>query len=84
MSLEPTPLIHLDVGALLTRFFFSLPPNVDFEVDDIEEEWVFDEPFDYIHSRLMTSSIADWKEYLKNCYELSSSSNIAPLPLPAV
>ncbi|KAI3545095.1 hypothetical protein CSPX01_05301 [Colletotrichum filicis] len=46
-----------------------LPPNVDFEVDDIEEEWVFDEPFDYIHSRLMTSSIADWKEYLKNCYD---------------
>ncbi|KAK1473699.1 hypothetical protein CABS01_04361 [Colletotrichum abscissum] len=42
----------------------SLPPNVDFEVDDIEEEWVFDEPFDYIHSRLMTSSIADWKDNL--------------------
>ncbi|KAK1452023.1 hypothetical protein CMEL01_06597 [Colletotrichum melonis] len=41
-----------------------LPPNVDFEVDDIEEEWVFDEPFDYIHSRLMTSSIADWKDNL--------------------
>ncbi|KAL0781382.1 hypothetical protein CaCOL14_002717 [Colletotrichum acutatum] len=55
-----------------------LPPNVDFEVDDIEEEWVFDEPFDYIHSRLMTSSIADWKEYLKNCFELSPALDPPP------
>ncbi|TID03687.1 Secondary metabolism regulator LAE1 [Colletotrichum higginsianum] len=47
----------------------SVPPNVDFEVGDIEDEWIFDDDFDYIHSRMMTSSIADWKDYLQRCYE---------------
>ncbi|KAK1726224.1 S-adenosyl-L-methionine-dependent methyltransferase [Colletotrichum acutatum] len=55
-----------------------LPPNVDFEVDDIEEEWVFDEPFDYIHSRLMTSSIADWKEPQVQIFLHSRNSNLTP------
>ncbi|KXH46149.1 hypothetical protein CSIM01_11053 [Colletotrichum simmondsii] len=55
-----------------------LPPNVDFEVDDIEEEWVFDEPFDYIHSRLMTSSIADWKELQVQIFLHSRNSNLTP------
>ncbi|OHE98946.1 hypothetical protein CORC01_05842 [Colletotrichum orchidophilum] len=58
-----------------------LPPNVDFEIDDLEEDWVFDEPFDYIHSRLMTSSIADWKEYLQKCYELSPLPHYLPINL---
>ncbi|KXH45430.1 hypothetical protein CNYM01_00819 [Colletotrichum nymphaeae SA-01] len=60
------------------EFHSSLPPNVDFEVDDIEEEWVFDEPFDYIHSRLMTSSIADWKELQVQIFSHSRNSNLTP------
>ncbi|KAK2002256.1 methyltransferase domain-containing protein [Colletotrichum falcatum] len=44
------------------------PPNVIFEVDDLEEEWMYSQPFDYIHSRFMTSSVSDWKVYLKKCY----------------
>ncbi|KXH67422.1 hypothetical protein CSAL01_11958 [Colletotrichum salicis] len=52
---------HSEVGPAEQE---SLPPNVDFEIDDIEEEWVFDGSFDYIHSRLMTSSIVDWKDNL--------------------
>ncbi|KAJ0270924.1 hypothetical protein COL940_011319 [Colletotrichum noveboracense] len=47
----------------------SVPPNVRFEIDDIEEPWTFSKPFDYIHSRMMTSSIANWKSYLQKCYE---------------
>ncbi|KAL0939109.1 methyltransferase domain-containing protein [Colletotrichum truncatum] len=43
-------------------------PNIKFEVDDIEEEWTYSKPFDYIHSRHMTSSLANWKEYITNCY----------------
>ncbi|KAF5528612.1 Secondary metabolism regulator LAE1 [Colletotrichum aenigma] len=45
-----------------------VPPNVKFEVDDIEEEWIWSRPFEYIHSRLMTSSVSDWEVYLRNCY----------------
>ncbi|KAL0943742.1 methyltransferase domain-containing protein [Colletotrichum truncatum] len=45
-----------------------VPPNVVFEVDDIEEPWTYSQPFDYIHSRLMTSSISQWKPYLQKCF----------------
>ncbi|KAJ0273932.1 hypothetical protein Brms1b_003531 [Colletotrichum noveboracense] len=47
----------------------SVVPNVKFEIDDIEEEWAYSQPFDYIHSRFMTSSISSWKEYLTKCYD---------------
>ncbi|KAF6803339.1 methyltransferase domain-containing protein [Colletotrichum sojae] len=46
-----------------------IPSNVYFEVDDIEERWIFSRPFDYIHSRMMTGSIRDWPTYLRNCYD---------------
>lgn len=45
-----------------------VPPNVRFEVDDVEEEWTYSRPFDYIHSRVMTGSISDWDLYLRRCY----------------
>ncbi|WQF78045.1 Putative S-adenosyl-L-methionine-dependent methyltransferase superfamily [Colletotrichum destructivum] len=54
-------------------FEVSVPPNVRFEIDDVEEEWMHSSPFDYIHSRFMNASIANWKEYIKNCYD-----NLAP------
>lgn len=46
-----------------------MPPNVRFEIDDLEEDWTFAHKFDYIHSRMMTSSFTDWKGYLQKCYE---------------
>ncbi|KAM0325704.1 hypothetical protein ACHAQA_007004 [Verticillium albo-atrum] len=44
---------------------FRVPPNVEFHVDDIEDTWTYSQPFDYIHSRMMTSSIADWPKGLQ-------------------
>ncbi|GKT89793.1 methyltransferase domain-containing protein [Colletotrichum tofieldiae] len=38
------------------------------EVDDVDEPWLYSQPFDYIHIRGMTSSIADWKKFLKQTY----------------
>ncbi|KAF4345853.1 hypothetical protein FBEOM_180 [Fusarium beomiforme] len=35
----------------------SVPPNVKFEIDDIDEEWTYSLPFDYIHSRMMNVSV---------------------------
>ncbi|KAI8316423.1 putative methyltransferase tdiE [Colletotrichum sp. SAR11_59] len=46
-----------------------VPPNVRFEVDDVEDEWTFSRPFSYIHSRVMTSSISDWRLYLRRCFD---------------
>lgn len=50
----------------------SIVPNVKFEIDDIEEEWTYWQPFDYIHSRFMTSSVSSWEEYLTKCYEYAT------------
>jgi len=46
-----------------------VPPNVKFEVDDVESEWTFQKPFDYIHSRSMMVSILDWPKLVKNCFD---------------
>jgi hypothetical protein len=47
----------------------SVPPNVRFIIDDIEEEWQYSSRFDYIHSRMMNSSVADWESYAAKIYE---------------
>jgi SAM-dependent methyltransferase len=41
------------------------PPNLDIQLEDIEEEWVFPEnTFDLIHIRSMAGFIADWPRLL--------------------
>ncbi|KAK1460881.1 hypothetical protein CMEL01_15178 [Colletotrichum melonis] len=45
------------------------PPNVRFEIDDIEDTWTYSRPFDYIHSRVMTSSIKNWEDYTRTCFD---------------
>ncbi|KIW58038.1 hypothetical protein, variant [Exophiala xenobiotica] len=45
-----------------------VPPNVSFEVDDVESEWQYSQPFDFIHSRYMAGSIADWPRLMRQCY----------------
>ena len=47
----------------------SVPPNVRFIVDDIDEEWNYADSFDYIHSRMMALSIKDWEEYIRKIFE---------------
>ncbi|KAH7471693.1 hypothetical protein FOMA001_g13477 [Fusarium oxysporum f. sp. matthiolae] len=38
-----------------------VPPNLQFEIDDIDEEWTYSLPFDYIHSRMMNVSVKNWQ-----------------------
>lgn len=46
-----------------------VPPNCIFEVDDVTLEWTYRKnSFDFIHSREMFGSIADWDEYFRQCY----------------
>ncbi|KAL8706783.1 MAG: hypothetical protein Q9201_000209 [Fulgogasparrea decipioides] len=46
-----------------------VPPNCMFEVDDVTMEWTYrKESFDFIHSREMFGSIADWDEFFRQCY----------------
>lgn len=46
-----------------------VPPNCRFEVDDAEDEWVFSDRFDFIHSRYMSGSISDFPGMFAMCYE---------------
>jgi len=47
-----------------------MPPNVRFEVDDVEADWVHEKDyFDYIHTRNLIGSITDWPNYVKTIYD---------------
>ncbi|BCS27064.1 class I SAM-dependent methyltransferase [Aspergillus puulaauensis] len=46
-----------------------VPPNVAFEVDDVEAEWPQRPPFDFIHSRYMCGSIVDWPRLAQQAYD---------------
>ena len=46
-----------------------VPRNVKFEVDDVEAPWTHPTKFDYIHSRFMAASIADWPKLVRTCYD---------------
>ncbi|KAK4451159.1 S-adenosyl-L-methionine-dependent methyltransferase [Podospora aff. communis PSN243] len=37
-----------------------VPPNLKFEIDDVESPWLHEKPFDFIFCRYMCACIADW------------------------
>lgn len=57
-----------DPGTLAHRHD-RVPPNVRFEVDDVEDEWTYHQPFDYIHCRMMGNAIKDWPKLHRQCFE---------------
>ncbi|KAI1080336.1 methyltransferase domain-containing protein [Whalleya microplaca] len=46
-----------------------VPPNCRFEVDDIEDLWVFSHKFDYIHARHMVGSVKDFPKLFQVIYD---------------
>ncbi|KAF2463807.1 S-adenosyl-L-methionine-dependent methyltransferase [Lindgomyces ingoldianus] len=48
-----------------------VPPNVKFEVDDLEDEWVYSSKFDFIHSRYLACSIRDWPKMMQQAYKFT-------------
>ncbi|ROT35334.1 S-adenosyl-L-methionine-dependent methyltransferase [Sodiomyces alkalinus F11] len=45
-----------------------VPPNCAFEADDLEKEWTWSEPFDFIISRVMTGSFTDYEAFINKAY----------------
>ncbi|KAI9830543.1 MAG: hypothetical protein M1819_005501 [Sarea resinae] len=45
-----------------------VPPNVKFVVDDVESEWSYEKPFDFIHGRYLAGSISDWPKLMSQAY----------------
>ncbi|KAH8689995.1 S-adenosyl-L-methionine-dependent methyltransferase [Talaromyces proteolyticus] len=44
-----------------------VPPNVQFYIDDVESDWMYDadDAFDLIHTRVMGGSIGDWDKFVR-------------------
>jgi hypothetical protein len=59
-----------DLSANMPTF---VPPNVKFEVDDVESPWAHDAKFSWIFSRYMAGSIFDWPSLVGNIYECVAS-----------
>ncbi|KAE9576688.1 hypothetical protein CGMCC3_g7027 [Colletotrichum fructicola] len=45
------------------------PPNVKFEIDDVESPWLHPSKFDFIFSRYLAGSIGDWPKLVRNVYD---------------
>ena len=48
----------------------DVPPNVNFELDDVERDWLYLSKFDFIHGRCLTGSIKDWPRLVGQAYQL--------------
>ncbi|KAK6206806.1 TAM domain methyltransferase [Colletotrichum tabaci] len=57
--------VGIDLSAIQPAF---VPPNVKFEIDDAESSWVGDAKYDFIFSRYLALSIADWPKLVRNIY----------------
>ncbi|KAF4953752.1 hypothetical protein FGADI_5745 [Fusarium gaditjirri] len=57
--------LRLDTANL----FLKAPPNCIFEIDNLEKEWIWSEPFDFIFCRVMTGSFADMENFVQNAYD---------------
>jgi hypothetical protein len=46
----------------------SVPPNLNFEIDDLEQDWTFSRKFNYIHSQMMTGAYKNWPRLVSQCF----------------
>ncbi|RYP50043.1 hypothetical protein DL768_004329 [Monosporascus sp. mg162] len=46
-----------------------VPPNVKFEIDDVESPWLYNIPFDFIFCRYMAACIKDWPKLVQSIFE---------------
>ncbi|KAF4807777.1 Secondary metabolism regulator LAE1 [Colletotrichum siamense] len=46
-----------------------VPPNCYFEADDVEQEWEYEGPFDFIFMRAMVGSFRDWPSILAKAFD---------------
>lgn len=63
---DSTQVTGVDLSPIQPAF---VPPNAAFLIDDIEDEWAFSAPFDFVFARFMTGSIKDWPRFFKQSFE---------------
>ena len=65
-----TQVVGIDLSPIQPLF---VPPNVSFEIDDLEETWTFNQPFDLIFARMTVGAFADRSRFFQQSFE-----NLAP------
>lgn len=46
-----------------------MPPNLSFQIDDLEDNWTFDaSTIDFVFARMLTGSIGDWPRFFSQSY----------------
>jgi hypothetical protein len=45
------------------------PPNCHFEIDDMEDPWVWSSKFDFIYGRYFTPFLSDLPKMTRECYQ---------------
>lgn len=48
---------------------YRVPPNCRFEIDDLEDDWVFKHQFDFIFIRSMIASFKSWPDIFSKAFE---------------
>lgn len=46
----------------------QVPPNCEFLIDDCEQDWIFHNQFDYIHTRAMVAAVKNWSRFFEQAY----------------
>ncbi|ENH74485.1 hypothetical protein FOC1_g10009903 [Fusarium oxysporum f. sp. cubense race 1] len=64
-----TEVIGIDLSPIQPNF---LPTNLQFQVDDLEDEWTFSYNFDFIFARMMTGSIGDFPKFFTQSFNALS------------
>ena len=58
--------IGVDLSPIQPAF---VPPNCSFIIDNVEEDWVYDKKFDFIHSRMLVLGIHDWSRFFRQSWD---------------
>ncbi|KAL8305345.1 hypothetical protein RB597_003803 [Gaeumannomyces tritici] len=58
--------IGIDLSPIQPSF---VPPNVGFYVDDLEAEWSYTAPFDFIYVRTLAGSLKEWPKLYRQAYD---------------
>lgn len=61
-----TRVIGMDLSSIQPTT--NVPANCEFKLANAEEAWTFEEPFDFIHSRLLCFGMHDWSGYFRRCF----------------
>ncbi|KAM0231915.1 hypothetical protein ACHAPO_008213 [Fusarium lateritium] len=61
-----TQVLGIDLSPIQPNF---LPTNLEFQVDDLEDEWTYSYKFDFVFARMLTGSIGDWPKFFKQSFD---------------